>query len=101
MHVDEFTKQKGREALALEMSKEGMFELQKKTIRGNEYNVFVNVPQNLYEYFQFALIHGEWEFLAYEDESYKYQEVLNNAAGLAHVLVDKYGLKKGLSLIHI
>ena len=94
MHVDEFTKQKGREALALEMSKEGMFELQKKTIRGNEYNVFVNVPQNLYEYFQFALIHGEWEFLAYEDESYKYQEVLNNAAGLAHVLVDKYGLKK-------
>ena len=95
MHVDEFTKQKGREALALEMSKEGMFELQKKTIRGNEYNVFVNVPQNLYEYFQFALIHGEWEFLAYEDESYKYQEVLNNAAGLAHVLLDKYGLKKG------
>ena len=77
------------------MSKEGMFELQKKTIRGNEYNVFVNVPQNLYEYFQFALIHGEWEFLAYEDESYKYQEVLNNAAGLAHVLVDQYGLKKG------
>ena len=95
MHVDEFTKQKGREALALEMSKEGMFELQKKTIRGNEYNVFVNVPQNLYEYFQFALIHGEWDFLAYEDESYKYQEVLNNAAGLAHILVDKYGLKKG------
>jgi len=95
MHVDEFTKQEGREALASEMSKEGMFELQKKTIRGNEYNVFVNVPQNLYEYFQFALIHGEWDFLAYEDESYKYQEVLNNAAGLAHILVDKYGLKKG------
>ena len=95
MHVDEFTKQEGREALAAEMSKEGMFELQKKTIRGNEYNVFVNVPQNLYEYFQFALIHGEWDFLAYEDESYKYQEVLNNAAGLAHILVDKYGLKKG------
>ena len=95
MHVDEFTKQEGREALAAEMSKEGMFELQKKTIRGNEYNVFVNVPQNLYEYFQFSLIHGEWEFLAYEDESYKYQEVLNNAAGLAHVLVDQYGLKKG------
>ena len=95
MHVDEFTKQEGRETLATELSKEGMFELQKKTIRGNEYNVFVNVPQNLYEYFQFALIHGEWEFLAYEDESYKYQEVLNNAAGLAHVLIDQYGLKKG------
>ncbi len=95
MHVDEFTKQEGRETLATELSKEGMFELQKKTIRGNEYNVFVNVPQNLYEYFQFALIHGEWEFLAYEDESYKYQEVLNNAAGLANVLVDQYRLKKG------
>ena len=95
MHVDEFTKQEGRETLATELSKEGMFELQKKTIRGNEYNVFVNVPQNLYEYFQFALIHGEWEFLAYEDESYKYQEVLNNAAGLAHVLIDQYRLKKG------
>jgi hypothetical protein len=35
MHVDEFTKQEGRETLATELSKEGMFELQKKTIRGN------------------------------------------------------------------
>ena len=95
MHVDEFAKQEGRETLAKELTKEGMFELQKKTIRGNEYNVFVNVPQNLYEYFQFALIHGEWDFLAYEDESYKYQEVLNTAAGLAHLLIDTYGIKKG------
>ena len=63
MHVDEFTKQEGREALAAEMSKEGMFELQKKTIRGNEYNVFVNVPQNLYEYFQQFLMLQQFLYL--------------------------------------
>ena len=98
MHISEFAKKEGREALAKEQSKEGLFELKKQTIRGNEYNVFVNVPQNLYEYFQFALIHGEWDFLAYEDESYKYQEVLNISAGLSRLLVDQYEINKGDSV---
>ena len=56
---------------------------------------FHALPQTLRDYFQFPLIHGEWDFLAYEDETYSYQEVLNTSAGLAHTLMDQYGIKKG------
>ena len=72
-----------------------MFELKEEEIRGNKYHVFANLPQNLRDYFQFPLIHGEWDFLAYEDDTYTYQEVLNTSAGLAHTLIDKFGIKKG------
>ena len=98
MHVNEFLKQKNREALASELTKEGLFELTEETIRGNKYNVFVSAPKNLHDYFQFATIHGEWDFLAYEDESYSYQEVLAMAAGFAHALINDYGIKKGDSV---
>ena len=98
MHINEFLKQENREALASELTKEGLFELTPETIRGNQYNVFVSAPKNLHDYFQFGTIHGEWDFLAYEDESYSYQEVLGMAAGLAHALVDDYGIKKGDSV---
>ena len=102
MHVDEFFKKENREALAKELTKEGLFELKEETIRGNTYNTFANLPRKrLGEYFQFALIHGEWDFLAYEDESYSYQEVLNKAAGLAHVMQEKYGIKKGDQLLFL
>ncbi|MFL2705787.1 MAG: class I adenylate-forming enzyme family protein [Gammaproteobacteria bacterium] len=98
MHVNEFLKQKNREALASELTKEGLFELTEETVRGNKYNVFVSAPKNLHDYFQFATIHGEWDFLAYEDESYSYQEVLAMAAGFAHALINDYGIKKGDSV---
>ncbi|MBK49418.1 MAG: long-chain fatty acid--CoA ligase [Chloroflexi bacterium] len=98
MHVNEFLKQENREALASELTKEGLFELTEETIRGNKYNVFVSAPKNLHDYFQFATIHGEWDFLAYEDESYSYQEVLKMAAGFAHTLINDYGVKKGDSV---
>ena len=95
MDIKEFVKKEAREALAREFTKEGLFELKEEEIRGNKYHVFANLPQNLRDYFQFPLIHGEWDFLAYEDDTYTYQEVLNTSAGLAHTLVDKFGIKKG------
>ena len=95
MDIKEFVKKEAREALAREFTKEGLFELKEEEIRGNKYHVFANLPQNLRDYFQFPLIHGEWDFLAYEDDTYTYQEVLNTSAGLAHALVDKFGIKKG------
>ena len=95
MDIKEFVKKEARENLAREFTKEGLFELKEQEIRGNNYHVFANLPQTLRDYFQFPLIHGEWDFLAYEEETYSYQEVLNTSAGLAHVLMDKYGIKKG------
>ena len=95
MDIKEFVKKEARETLAREFTKEGLFELKEEEIRGNKYHVFANLPQTLRDYFQFPLIHGEWNFLAYEEETYSYQEVLNTSAGLAHTLIDKYGIKKG------
>jgi len=98
MHIDDFIKKENRESLARELTKEGLFELKEVTIRGNKYNTFASAPATLQDYFQFALIHGEWDFLAYEDESYTYQEVLNKAAGLSHVLQENYNIQKGDSV---
>ena len=39
MHVNEFLKQKNREALASELTKEGLFELTEETVRGNKYKI--------------------------------------------------------------
>ena len=95
MDINEFVKKEARENLAREFTKEGLFELKEETIRGNKYSVFANLPQTLRDYFQFPLIHGEWDFLAYEEETYTYQEVLNTSAGLAHALVNDFNIEKG------
>ena len=95
MDIKEFVKKEAREKLASEFTKEGLFELREETIRGNKYQVFANLPQTLRDYFQFPLIHGEWDFLAYEETTYSYQEVLNTSAGLAHILVNNFEIKKG------
>ena len=95
MDIQEFVKKEAREKLASEFTKEGLFELREETIRGNKYQVFANLPQTLRDYFQFPLIHGEWDFLAYEETTYSYQEVLNTSAGLAHILVNNFEIKKG------
>ena len=93
MDIKEFVKKESREKLASEFTKEGLFELREETIRGNKYQVFANLPQTLRDYFQFPLIHGEWDFLAYEETTYSYQEVLNTSAGLAHILVNNFEIK--------
>ena len=36
MHINEFLKQENREALASELTKEGLFELTPETISGNQ-----------------------------------------------------------------
>ena len=95
MDIKEFVKKEAREKLASEFTKEGLFELREETIRGNKYQIFANLPQTLRDYFQFPLIHGEWDFLAYEETTYSYQEVLNTSAGLAHILVNNFEIKKG------
>lgn len=95
MDIKEFLNKESREQLARDFTKEGLFEIKDEVIRGNTYSVFANLPQTLRDYFQFPLMHGEWDFLAYEDETFTYQEVLNTSAGLAHVLVNNFEIKKG------
>ena len=95
MEAKDLAKQEVREAITSEITKEGLFELKEQTIRGNKYNVYTNAPKNLREFFQFGLMHGEWNFIAYENEQYSYQEALDKSAGLAHLLKENYKIEKG------
>jgi len=56
----------GRLDLVKEITKEGMLELEKASIRGNEYNVFKQGPKNLRDYYQLGLLHGDWTHIVYE-----------------------------------
>ena len=42
------------------ISSEGLLGVSKETIRGNEYYVFSESPDNLLGYYQLGLTHGEW-----------------------------------------
>ena len=45
MKLAEFLTIEGRESLATELTKEGLFELEKVNVRGNEYNTFKSAPK--------------------------------------------------------
>ena len=96
--MPDLNKPEVREELVKEMTKEGLFQLEKVNIRNNEYFVYANAPKTLKEYFEFGLVHGEWEFLVYENERYTFDKVYKLAAGMAHKLIDEYGIKKGDSV---
>ena len=66
--MPDLNKPQVREELVKEMTSEGLFQLEKVNIRNNEYFVYANAPKTLREYFDFGLVHGEWEFLIYQNE---------------------------------
>ena len=96
--MPDLNKPEDREELVKDMTKEGLFQLEKVNIRNNEYLVYANAPKTLKEYFDFGLVHGEWEFLIYQDERYSFDEVYKLAAGMAHRLAKDFGIKKGDSV---
>lgn len=70
------------------------FEVGSVTIRGIEYNAFVNAPGSLKDLF--APARGvERTFLVYEDERLSFDEVMRRADALGAALVGRYGVRKG------
>jgi long-chain acyl-CoA synthetase len=57
--------------------------------------VFKNAPPNLALALQGARNHGDATFLLYEGERYSFARVMDEVDGLAHLLVNTYGVKKG------
>jgi hypothetical protein len=55
-----------RLAVLEQVTAEGMLSLKKETVRGNEYNVFAEAPNNLREFYEIGLLHGDWEHIIYE-----------------------------------
>ena len=85
----------GRLDLVKEITKEGMLELEKASIRGNEYNVFKQGPKNLRDYYQLGLLHGDWTHIVYEDERYQFADTLKYSYQLANTLQSKFNIQKG------
>ena len=71
------------------------FELTETEVFGVKMEVFKNAPPNLALALQGARKHGDATFLLYEGERYSFARVMDEVDGLAHLLVNTYGVKKG------
>ena len=60
------------------ISSEGLLGVNKETIRGNEYYVFSESPDNLLGYYQLGLSHGEWTHVVFEDQQIPYSELFQD-----------------------
>ena len=72
-----------------------MFELMEAEVMGTKMEVFKHAPQNLALLLQGARAQGDKTFLLYEGERYTFAQVMDQVDGLAHLLVEEYGVKKG------
>ena len=71
------------------------FELQAATVNGVDMEVFKNCPPNLALVLQNARNFGDTKFIIYEGENWTFAQVMDQVDGLSHLLVNKYGIKKG------
>ena len=77
------------DAIALLTSPGSLFETSSKVIRGIEFDVFTNAPNDMRDYFVVSNAHfADNEFLIYEDERLTYGEVHQKTIALCHALQD-------------
>ena len=69
------------------------YELATRTIKGRTLKVFVNAPDSLRELF--AEAESRATFLVYEDERLSFADTQRQAAQIAHLLMEQYGITKG------
>ncbi|NDA30345.1 MAG: long-chain fatty acid--CoA ligase, partial [Alphaproteobacteria bacterium] len=72
-----------------------MFETKEVTNEsGVTFKEYINLPDSLRGYLDFALTHADKECLIYEDERYTYKEVFEKSAQTGNALIEA-GIKKG------
>ncbi len=72
-----------------------MFEMEEVDVRGVHLRAWKSAPASLRQLLELSRLHGEKDFLVYEDERTTFEEHFRQAATLAHVLADRYGVRKG------
>ena len=72
-----------------------MFEIGEETIRGIPTRVWKNAPPTLRNVLELSRGHGDKTFLVYEDERLSFEDQFLSAAGLARLLVERFGVAKG------
>jgi long-chain acyl-CoA synthetase len=71
------------------------FEMEVLTIRGVTTRTWKSAPSTLRTVLELSALHGDQDFLVYEDERITFAEHFRTVATLAHVLTDRYGVAKG------
>jgi acyl-CoA synthetase (AMP-forming)/AMP-acid ligase II len=72
-----------------------MFAVGEAEIRGLSYRVFKNAPPSLTGLFAYGAIHGEKDFLIYDEERVSFAELFRRGCRFANMLRDRFGVKKG------
>ena len=71
------------------------FEMETVSLRGIPTRTWKTAPATLRNVLELSALHGDQDFLVYEDERYTFTEHFRIAAGLAHALADRFGITKG------
>ena len=71
------------------------FEMESLTIRGIPTRTWKHAPATLRAVLELSSLHGDKDFLVYEDERVTFAEHYRIAAALGHSLTGRFGIKKG------
>jgi long-chain acyl-CoA synthetase len=71
------------------------FEMEELSIRGIPTRTWKTAPATLRSVLELSLLHGEKDFLVYEDERISFAEHFAGVAAVAHALIDRFGVRKG------
>jgi acyl-CoA synthetase (AMP-forming)/AMP-acid ligase II len=74
---------------------EGAFAMTEIEVRGVPMRVFNNAPPDMRVLWELATLHGDKDYIIYEDERHSYNEIAGQVRALAHLLVDTYGVGRG------
>ncbi len=72
-----------------------LFEMEEVVIRGIPTRVWKHAPDSLRTVLELSRGHGDKDFLVYEDERTTFEEHFRQAAALAQLLRDRFGVQKG------
>ncbi len=71
------------------------FAMSEITVRGIPMRVFDSAPPTMRTVWELASLHGDKDYLVYEDERYTYAEVAAQVRALAHLLHETHGVGRG------
>jgi acyl-CoA synthetase (AMP-forming)/AMP-acid ligase II len=71
------------------------FEMEEVEVRGRTTRSWKATPRNLPAILEASRAHGDLDFMVYEDERWSFERHFREAAQLAHVLQDRYGVQPG------
>ncbi len=72
-----------------------LFEMEDVTIRGVPTRTWKSAPSSLRTVLELSSLHGEKDFLVYEDERISFAEHFERVAALAHALTQQLEIRKG------